>query len=78
MGLEGGDNWQSLFVPVSLKVLICLAAPPSVLPDISPSRGEIGQKQGLRQEQTPPAGRPPPGVEPPVSTRPPDPHKGKG
>src|SRR5690348_10792494 len=28
------------------------AAPPSVLPDISPSRGEIGPHRGFRQSET--------------------------
>ncbi|ACI55415.1 cobaltochelatase, CobN subunit [Rhizobium leguminosarum bv. trifolii WSM2304] len=47
-GLIGVEEWRQVTAPSSAEAAI----PPSVLPDISPTRGEIGKSLGLPTKQT--------------------------
>ncbi|MBY5647751.1 cobaltochelatase subunit CobN [Rhizobium leguminosarum] len=55
-GLIGVEAWRRVVAEVSSRVVPALSAeleiPPSVLPDISPTRGEIGKSLGLPTKET--------------------------
>ncbi|WP_204347520.1 cobaltochelatase subunit CobN, partial [Rhizobium laguerreae] len=54
-GLIGVEEWRRVAAEVSSRVASALSAeleiPPSVLPDISPTRGEIGKSHGLPAQE---------------------------